>query len=61
VKRLAGWAALLALPTLITSIYGMNFEHMPELQFKYAYPTVLAITALACLKLHKTLKQAGWM
>jgi magnesium transporter len=61
VKRLAGWAALLALPTLITSIYGMNFEHMPELQFEYAYPTVLVLTALACFKLHKTLKQAGWM
>ncbi len=61
VKKLAGWAALLALPTLVTSIYGMNFEHMPELQMTYAYPTVLGLTALACLKLHATLKRAGWM
>lgn len=61
VKKLAGWAALLALPTLVTSVYGMNFEFMPELQMKYAYPAVLALTGLACLRLHKTLKQAGWM
>ncbi|PQA31115.1 magnesium/cobalt transporter CorA [Amnimonas aquatica] len=61
VKKLAGWAALLALPTLVTSIYGMNFVHMPELQWQYGYPLVLGLTALACLRLHKTLKRAGWM
>lgn len=61
VKKLAGWAALLALPTLVTSIYGMNFKFMPELSLPYAYPTVVAVTVLACVKLHSTLKRAGWM
>lgn len=61
VKKLAGWAALLALPTLVTSIYGMNFQYMPELEMRYAYPAVLGLTALACLKLYRTLRQSGWM
>lgn len=61
VKKLAGWAALLALPTLVTSIYGMNFKFMPELSLPYAYPTVVVLTTLACLKLHSTLRRAGWM
>ena len=46
---------------IVGTWYGMNFEHMPELQFEYAYPTVLVLTSLACLKLYKTLRQAGWM
>ncbi len=61
VKKLAGWAALLALPTLVTGIYGMNFKFMPELDLPYAYPAVIALTVLACLKLHNTLRRAGWM
>ena len=61
VKKLAGWAALLALPTLVTSIYGMNFKFMPELSLPYAYPAVVVLTTLACLKLHSTLRRAGWM
>ncbi len=61
VKKLAGWAALLALPTLVTSVYGMNFKFMPELDMHYAYPVVVSLTALACLRLHGTLKKAGWM
>jgi magnesium transporter len=61
VKRLAGWAALLALPTLITGVFGMNFKFMPELSLPYAYPTMLALTGLACLKLHSMLRRAGWM
>ncbi|WP_022956034.1 magnesium and cobalt transport protein CorA [Perlucidibaca piscinae] len=61
VKRLAGWAALLALPTLVTSIYGMNFEYMPETQWQYGYPLMLTLTGLACLRLHHVLKRAGWM
>ena len=55
------WAALLALPTLVTSIYGMNFAHMPETQWQYGYPLMLTLTGLACLRLHHVLKRAGWM
>lgn len=61
VKRLAGWAALLAAPTLIASWYGMNFEHMPELPGKYSYAIVTAVTAVICVILYRVLKRANWL
>jgi len=61
VKRLAGWAALLAAPTLITSWYGMNFAHMPELDWLIGYPLVFGMTAMLCLWLYWMLKKAGWL
>lgn len=61
VKRLAGWAALLALPTLVTSWYGMNFRHMPELDQPYAYPLVLAGLGGACLLLYRYLRRVRWL
>ena len=42
-KRLAAYAALVAIPTMIVGIYGMNFEHMPELHWKYGYPFALGL------------------
>lgn len=61
VKRLAGWAALLATPTLITSWYGMNFTHMPELDWRVGYPLVFAITSLLSFAIYRQLKKAGWL
>ncbi len=61
VKRLAGWAALLAAPTLITSWYGMNFHDMPELERVGAYPTLIGITIAICLTLFIVLKRAKWL
>lgn len=61
VKRLAGWAALVAVPTLVASWYGMNFAHMPELAGRYGYYAVAAITALAVGVLHRILKRARWL
>jgi magnesium transporter len=61
VKRLAGWAALLATPTLITSWYGMNFSHMPELEWQWGYPLVLLVNLTVCLILHRWLRKAGWL
>jgi magnesium transporter len=61
VKRLAGWAALLAAPTLIASWYGMNFRHMPELQWRFSYAAVAAITAGVCVVLYRVLKRAHWL
>jgi len=61
VKRLAGWGAVLAVPTVIFSLYGMNFRVMPELQWHFAYPTVVAGTALVCSLLYRKLKQSGWL
>lgn len=60
-KKLAGWAALLAVPTLVTSYYGMNFKHMPELDWKYGYPALIAIIITLCLLLYRKLKRAGWL
>ena len=61
VKRLAGWAALLAAPTLLTSWYGMNFEHMPELAGRYSYWVVLAATVAICGGLYLLLRRARWL
>ena len=61
VKRLAGWAALLAAPTLITSWYGMNFIHMPELEGRWSYWVLIGITASVCTALYVALKRAKWL
>ena len=61
VKKLAGWAGLLAAPTLITSWYGMNFTHMPELEGRYSYIGVIAFIALTSLLLYRTLRKARWL
>ena len=61
VQKLAGWGALLALPTVVFSLYGMNFEFMPELEWAWAYPTLLLATGAAVLVLHRRLKRRGWI
>lgn len=61
VKRLAGWAALLAAPTLLTSWYGMNFHHMPELDQPWGYPAMVLLTIGICTGLYAVLKRAKWL
>jgi magnesium transporter len=61
VKRLAGWGAILAVPTVVFSLYGMNFRHMPELDSSFGYPLVLAGTLLACGWLYWRLRVYGWL
>jgi magnesium transporter len=61
VQKLAGWGALLALPTVIFSLYGMNFETMPELQWPWAYPALLLATGAAVVTLYRRLKRRGWI
>jgi magnesium transporter len=61
VRKISAWAAIIAVPTLITGIYGMNFEHMPELSWRVGYPFVLALMATACLLLYRAFKRAGWL
>ncbi len=60
-KKLAGWAAMLAAPTLITSWYGMNFTHMPELTQPWAYPAVIGVVAIVVIGLFVGLKRAKWL
>jgi magnesium transporter len=60
-KRLAGWGATLAIPTMIGGIYGMNFETMPELGWTYGYPLVLGVMITVCVVVYRKLKRAGWL
>ena len=61
VKRLGAWAALLAAPTLVTSWYGMNFAHMPELDPHWAYPLLIVVVAGICVGLYRLFKRARWL
>ncbi|HSF47069.1 MAG TPA: magnesium/cobalt transporter CorA [Burkholderiales bacterium] len=60
-KKLAGWAAILAVPTMVGGIYGMNFEYMPELHWKFGYPLVIACVLVVCALIYRRLKRAGWL
>ena len=60
-KRLAAYAALVAVPTMIAGIYGMNFEHMPELKWPFGYPIALLTMALVSLVLLAFLHMKGWL
>jgi magnesium transporter len=60
-RQLAAWAAILAVPTAIAGIYGMNFEFMPELRWKYGYFVVVGAMVTVCLSLYIRFKRAGWL
>lgn len=60
-RQLAAWAAILAVPTAIAGIYGMNFRNMPELQTQYGYYVVLAAIIVVCLWLYDRFKRTGWL
>jgi len=61
VKKLAGWAGLLAAPTLIASWYGMNFEHMPELHGRHSYAILIGAVVLFCVLLYRYLRKIRWL
>ncbi|MDS4042355.1 MAG: magnesium and cobalt transport protein CorA [Candidatus Competibacter sp.] len=61
-KKLAGWGALLAIPTMVFSIYGMNFKGwFPELEWEYGYPAVIGGVTVICLLLYRYLRKTGWL
>jgi magnesium transporter len=60
-RKISAWAAIIAVPTLVSGIYGMNFEHMPELTWTFGYPLALLAMALACVLLYRQFKRAGWL
>ncbi|THJ58068.1 magnesium/cobalt transporter CorA [Candidatus Frankia alpina] len=60
-RRISAWVAIAAVPTALAGIYGMNFEHMPELRQTWGYPAVLAVMATACLFLYRAFKRNGWL
>ncbi len=61
VKGLAGWGAILAIPTMVFSWYGMNFKDMPELNWPYSYPVVMGLVIVGSLLLYRRLKRLGWI
>lgn len=60
-RRLASWAAILAVPTAVAGIYGMNFDNMPELHWRWGYPLVMGVVATACVVLYRRFRRAGWL
>ena len=61
VRKISSLPAIIAIPTAIAGIYGMNFEHMPELKWRFGYPLVLAVIAIACLALYRQFRRIGWL
>lgn len=60
-KKFAGWAAIIAIPTMIAGFYGMNFKFMPELNWHYGYHAVIVVTISACSLLYYFFKRSGWL
>jgi magnesium transporter len=61
VKKISAWAAILVVPTLITGIYGMNFDHMPELHWLFGYPFALLLMLIISVILYRTFRRSGWL
>ena len=60
-RKISAWAAIAAVPTLVASVYGMNFQHMPELSATFGYPVALAAMVSVCVVLHHVFKRSGWL
>jgi magnesium transporter len=60
-RKISAWVAIAAVPTAIAGIYGMNFEHMPELRWTFGYPAALLVMALICFLLWRNFKRVGWL
>ncbi|MYS76494.1 magnesium/cobalt transporter CorA [Streptomyces sp. SID5926] len=60
-RKISAWAAMAAVPTMVAGIYGMNFDHMPELHWVWGYPAVIALMAVLELLLYRQFKHRGWL
>jgi magnesium transporter len=60
-RRISAWVAIAALPTMVAGIYGMNFDTMPELRWRYGYFVILGLMATGCLGLYRAFKRSGWL
>jgi magnesium transporter len=61
VRKISAVVAIIAVPTMIAGVYGMNFDNMPELSWRYGYPLVLGVMAAVCLALFRYFKRVGWL
>jgi magnesium transporter len=60
-RKITAWAAIVAVPTMVCGVYGMNFDHMPELGWRYGYGLVLGVISVACLVLYRGFRRNGWL
>ncbi len=60
-RKISAWVAIAAVPTAIAGIYGMNFEHMPELHWRFGYPAAILVMVVICLAIYWRFKRAGWL
>ncbi|MFC9928143.1 magnesium/cobalt transporter CorA [Streptomyces sp. NPDC127190] len=60
-RKITAWAAVIAVPTMVCGVYGMNFDHMPELHWRFGYPLVMAVMAGACVALYRGFRRNGWL
>jgi magnesium transporter len=60
-RRISAWAGIIAVPTVIASIYGMNFRYMPELDLRFGYPVVMLVMVASCIVLYVVFKRIGWL
>jgi magnesium transporter len=60
-RKISAWVAIAAVPTMIAGLYGMNFEHMPELRWEFGYPAVIGFIIVVCVALYRNFKRRGWL
>ncbi|MGI5374586.1 magnesium and cobalt transport protein CorA [Streptomyces sp. CA-251387] len=60
-RKITAWAAIVAVPTMVCGVYGMNFDYMPELRWTFGYPLVIAVISAACLALYRGFRRNGWL
>ena len=60
-RKITAWAAIITVPTMIAGIYGMNFDYLPELHWKFGYPLVITVILAICLLLYRIFRKNGWL
>jgi magnesium transporter len=60
-RKISAWVAIVAVPTLIAGIYGMNFDNMPELRWSFGYPLAIGVMLVICTSLYRYFRHSGWL
>jgi magnesium transporter len=60
-RKISAWAGIVAVPTMVAGIYGMNFHFMPELESKWGYPSVVSVMVVICVFLYFNFRRRGWL
>ncbi|PBC64331.1 magnesium transporter CorA [Streptomyces sp. Tue6028] len=60
-RKITAWAAVIAVPTMVCGVYGMNFDNMPELHWRFGYPLVIGVISVACVVLYRGFRRNGWL